>query len=79
MGMSATKTIKVSSDSSSAITITATSSKASDLQVTPGSATSLSSGSAASFTIKSKGTLGVYSITFTAGCGSKTVPVVVLL
>jgi len=79
MVVGGTKTIKVSHDSSSAITITATSSKPSDLQVTPGSLASISAGGAGTFTLKSKSTLGTYNVTFSSGCGSKTVSVVVLL
>jgi Tfp pilus assembly protein FimT len=79
LGLGGTKTIKVSHNSSSAVTITATSSKPSDLQVTPGSLTSIGVGSASTFTVKAKSILGVYNITFNAGCGSKTVSVVVLL
>jgi len=79
MGMGATKTIKVGHDGTSALTITGTSSKPSDLQVTPGSALSVSAGGAATFTIKSKSILGIYNVTFSTGCGSKVVTVVVLL
>lgn len=79
IGILGTKTIKVSHNSSSPITITATSSKPSDLQVTPGSVTSIGAGTSASFTIKSKSILGVYNVTFNAGCGSQTVSVTVLL
>ena len=79
IGILGTKTIKVSHNSSSPVTITATSSKPSDLQVTPGSVMSVAAGSSASFTVKSKSILGVYNVTFNAGCGSKTVSVTVLL
>ena len=79
MVLGGTKTIKVRHNSSSPITITATSSKPSDLQVTPGSLTSVSAGNAATFTLKSKSVLGIYNVTFSSGCGSKTVSVVVLL
>jgi len=77
--MDGTKTIKVSHSSTTSITITGTSSKPSDLQVTPGGAQTVGAGSSTTFTIKSKRTIGVYGVTFTAGCGSKTVPVVVIL
>jgi hypothetical protein len=77
--MEGSKTIKVSHSSSSSIMITATSSKPSDLQVTPGGAQAIGAGSSSTFTVKSKKSIGVYSITFSSGCGSKTVPVVVLL
>ncbi|HEX3250900.1 MAG TPA: hypothetical protein VHS05_15815 [Pyrinomonadaceae bacterium] len=71
-------TIKVSHSSSSSQTINATSSKPSDLQVTPNNQ-SVAPGSAASFTLKSKRSIGIYSVTFSTGCGSKTVPVTVIL
>jgi len=71
-------TIKVSTSSSSTQTISASSSKPSDLQVSPNNQ-SVSAGGTASFTVKSKKSIGVYSVTFTTGCGSKTVPVTVIL
>lgn len=71
-------TIKVSTSSSNSQTISASSSKPSDLQVSPNNQ-SVSAGSSATFTVKSKKSIGVYSVTFTTGCGSKTVPVTVIL
>jgi hypothetical protein len=71
-------TIKVSHSSSSSQTITATSSKPSDLQVSPNNQ-AVSAGGTASFTVKSKKSIGVYSVTFSTGCGTKTVPVTVIL
>jgi hypothetical protein len=79
MALGATKTIKVSHTSSSAVTITGTSSKPSELQVTPGSVTSVGAGSASTFTLKAKSIVGTYNVTFSAGCGSKTVSVVTVL
>ena len=79
MGKQATATITVSHTSDSSVSITATSSKASELQVTPTSSQTVGAGSSATFTLKSKKSLGTYSVTFSAGCGSKTVPVIVLL
>lgn len=79
MGTQVTMTIKVSHTSNTSVAISATSSKPSDLQVTPGSAQTVSAGGTTAFTLKSKKSLGTYSVTFSAGCGSKTVPVVVLL
>ena len=73
----ATSTIKVSTDSNTSLTITGTSSKPSDLQVSPGSQT-VAAGGVASFTIKSKKTIGIYSATFSTSCGSKTVTVLVV-
>jgi hypothetical protein len=71
-------TIKVSHSSSSSQTINASSSKPSDLQVSPNNQ-AVSPGGTASFTVKSKKSIGVYSVTFSTGCGSKTVPVTVIL
>lgn len=79
LSMEGTKTIKVSHDGNGSISISGTSSKPSDLQVTPGGAQTVGAGSAATFTIKSKKSIGVYNITFSSGCGSQVVPVVVLL
>jgi len=79
LGFDGTATIKVSHDGNSSISISGTSSKPADLQVTPGGAQTVGAGSAVTFTLKSKKALGVYNVTFSSGCGSKTVPVVVLL
>jgi len=79
LNMEGTTTIKVKHSGTSAVNITGSSSKPSDLQVTPGGAQSVSAGGFATFTIKSKKSIGVYSVTFSAGCGSKSVPVVVIL
>jgi len=79
IGILGTKTIKVSHNSSTPVTITASSSKPSDLQVSPGNVKNIAAGSTASFTVKSKSILGVYNVTFSAPCGSKTVSVTVLL
>lgn len=79
MGQQSTATIKVRHNSDSSVAITASSSKASDLQVTPNTAQTVRAGGSATFTLKSKRTLGTYYVTFSAGCGSKAVPVVVLL
>ena len=77
ISLEGTKTIKVSHDSSTSISITGISSKASDLQVTPGGAQKVDAGGVTSFTIKSKKTIGIYSVTFSSACGSKTVGIVV--
>lgn len=77
LGKDSTTTIKVSHSASTSLTITGTSSKSSDLQITPGSQT-VAAGGTASFTVKSKGTTGIYSITFSTSCGSKAVPVTVI-
>lgn len=79
MSPEGTATIKVSHGSESSISVSATSSKPSDLQVTPGGNQTIDAGGTTTFTLKSKKTVGTYSVTFSAGCGSLTVPVIVLL
>ena len=69
--------IKVGQTSGVALTVTATSSSPSNLQVSPTSQT-ISSGSTAEFQVKAKKTTGVYSATFSTSCGSKVVPVTVI-
>ena len=71
-----TATVKVSHNGSSSLTITGTSSKPSDLQVS--GAQTVAAGGFATFTIKSKRTIGIYSVTFSTGCGTKIVPVTVV-
>ena len=71
-------TIKVSHSSSTSLTITGTSSKSSEIQVSPSNQT-VSAGGSGSFTVKSKKSIGSYSVTFSTSCGSKTVPVTVIL
>ncbi|HEY2964401.1 MAG TPA: prepilin-type N-terminal cleavage/methylation domain-containing protein [Pyrinomonadaceae bacterium] len=73
-----TTTIKVSHDGTSSLSITGTSSKPSDLQVTPGGSQTVGAGSSVTFTVKSKKSSGTYYVTFSSGCGTKAVPVVVL-
>jgi Tfp pilus assembly protein FimT len=72
-----TGTIKVSHSSTTTISITGSSSKPSELQLSPGGAQSISAGGSTTFTVKSKKTFGTYSVTFSSNCGSTTVPVVV--
>lgn len=79
MGLEGTATIKISHSSTSSVSVSASSSKPSELQVTPGGNQSIGAGGLTTFTLKSKKSLGTYSVTFSAGCGSKTVPVVVVL
>ena len=78
LSLDGTATIKVGHDGTSSLSISGTSSKPSDLQVTPGGAQTVAAGGTASFTIKSKKTIGIYSVTFSSGCGTKVVPVVVV-
>ena len=75
LGLEGTATIRVSHDAPTSLAITASSSKASDLQVT-GTQDVAAEGSS-SFTVKSKKTVGIYSITFSSSCGSKTVTVII--
>ena len=72
-----TGSISVKHDAGATLIISANSSKASDLQVAPNSQ-SVAGGSSANFQIKSKKTLGTYSVTFSTSCGSKTVTVLVV-
>jgi Tfp pilus assembly protein FimT len=78
MHLNGTASIKISHTSSTSVTITSTSSKPSEIQVTPNNQT-VAAGGSATFTIKSKRSIGIYSVTFSTGCGSKTVPVTVIL
>lgn len=79
MGSNGTATIKVSHDANTSISIMGISSKPSALQVTPGGAQTVGANSVTTFTVKSKGSLGIYSVTFSSSCGSKAVAVTVLL
>ncbi len=79
LNLDGTSTIKVSHNLGTSVSISGISSKASDLQVTPGGAQNVSAGGFAPFTIKSKRALGIYSVTFSSSCGTKTVPVIVAL
>lgn len=79
MSLEGTATIKLSHSSTTSVTVSASSSKPSDLQVTPGGTQTIGAGSTTTYTLKSKKSAGSYSVTFTAGCGSKTVPVIILL
>ena len=72
-----TGTIKFSHNAGTSLNISGTSSKSSDLQVTPGSLTVLG-GATGSFTIKAKKTIGTYTVTFSTSCGSKTISVLVV-
>lgn len=73
-----TTTVRLSHNGSSNVSVNASSSKPSDLQVTPGGAQNVSAGGTATFTIKSKKSSGTYYVTFSAGCGSVAVVVIVL-
>ena len=77
LSLNGTTTIKVGHDATTSLSINATSSKATNLQVT-GGAQSVAPGTTTTFTVKSKKTIGIYSITFSSSCGSKTVSVVVV-
>ena len=77
MSTESSTTIKVSHTSNSTISISGDASKSSDLQVSPNKSQMVGAGSYTTFTIKSKKSMGVYSVTFSTSCGSKTVPVVI--
>ena len=72
-----TGTVTIGHDAGATLTINGTSSSPSNIQVLPGAQT-VTGGSSASFTIKSKKTIGTYSVTFSTSCGSKTIPVIVV-
>lgn len=75
VSLDGTATIKVGHDFSGSLAISGTSSKPSELQVS--AVQTVAAGSTGTFTVKSKKTTGIYSITFNSNCGSKTVGVVV--
>jgi len=70
-------TVKVSVTSSGTVSVTGNSSSPSDVQVSPGSAQTVGSGSFISFTLKAK-KIGAYTVTFSSSCDTKVVPVTVL-
>ena len=78
MSQEGTATVKISHNGSSNVSISASSSKPSDLQVSPGGSQSIAPGNTGSFTIKSKKSSGTFTVTFSAGCGTKVVTVIVL-
>lgn len=73
-----TPAIKVSVTSNATVSISGSTSKPSDLQVSPGGAQSVSSGGSATFTIKSKKSTGTYTVTLSSSCDTKVVTVIVL-
>jgi len=77
LSLQGTGTIKVSHSASVNLTITGTSSKPSELQVS-GGGQQVAPGGYATFTIKSKKLLGSYNVTFSTSCGEKVVPVTVV-
>ena len=78
LGTEGTSTIKVSHNARVALSISADSSKSSDLQVSPGKAQTVEPGGFTTFTLKSKKKLGIYSVKFSTSCGEKTVPVTIV-
>ena len=78
LGLNGTATIKIGQSGVSSTSITATSSMPSELQVSPGGSQTVASGGVATFTIKSKKTIGTYTVTFSSSCGTKTVQVLVV-
>lgn len=79
MNSDGTATVKVSHTANTSVSITGTSSKPSDLQVSPGGAQQVGAGATTTFTLKAKKNIGVYSVTFSSNCGSTVVAVTVLL
>ena len=76
IGQDGITTIVVSHNSSSSLTITATSSKSSELQATPNTLT-VAPYSTAIFTVKSKKSSGSYTVTLSASCGEVVVGITV--
>ena len=78
LSLDGTTTVLIAHTSLSAISISGTSSKSADLQVSPGGSQTVLGGVAAIFTLKSKKSAGTYSATFSGGaCGDVTVPVTI--
>ena len=69
-------TVSVTHNSSGSVTVTSTSSKPSDLQITPANQL-VAFGSIGTFTVKSKRSTGAYSATFSSNCGETIVSVIV--
>jgi len=69
-------TITVKHDAAATLTISGSSSNPSNLQVSPASQI-VAGGASATFNVKSKKSLGSYTVTFSTSCGQKVVPVVV--
>jgi prepilin-type N-terminal cleavage/methylation domain-containing protein len=72
-----TTTIQISHNASTSVSITGTSNKPSDIQVTPGSTQTVAVGETVVFTVKSKRDAGTYSATFTSSCDQKVVTIIV--
>lgn len=70
-----TATIHISHNASVSVLITGTSSKPSDIQITPAAAQTVDVGGLAVFTVKSKKGAGTYSATFTSTCDQKVVTI----
>ena len=70
-----TTTIHISHNASISVSITGTSSKPSDIQITPAAAQTVEAGGLAVFTVKSKKDAGTYSATFTSTCDQKVVTI----
>ena len=79
MHRDATATINVGVTGNGAVSVSGTSSNASNLQVSPGGAQTVGAGSYTTFTIKSKKTIGTYLVTFSSSCDTKIVTVSVIL
>ena len=78
MSAGGTSTVQISHTGFSTLAITGTSSKPSDLQVTPVVAQTVGVGGMAVFTIKSKKGTGTYTIAFASStCNQKLIGVVI--
>jgi hypothetical protein len=69
--------VVISHNGSTSLSISGSSSKSSDLQVSPGGSQTVAAGGTATFTLKSKKSAGTFSATFSASCGTLTVPVTI--
>jgi len=77
MKLDDTVSIKVTNNSSSSVSVSGSSSKSSELQVWPNQAQTISAKGSATFQIQAKKT-GLYIVTFTSGCDTKTVAVLIV-
>lgn len=76
IGLDGVATVAVTHNSSSSVTVSSTSSKASELQLSPSNQT-IAFGSIGTFTLKSKKAAGTFSATFSSSCGEQTVSVTI--
>lgn len=77
LALDGTTTVVIAHNSLTSLSISGSSSKSSDLQVSPGGSQTAAAGGTVIFTLKSKKSAGTFSATFTASCGEVTVPVTI--